>query len=90
MEKIVTKVIGYILLSPALISVVLFFIQLIDKGSDTLGGFSHKSAWIGTNTYGWIMEGQGGSGGGFSSSLPIYIGLLALVGAYLIKDNKSK
>lgn len=34
----------------------------------------------------WVGAYDSGDGGGFTSSLPIYIGLMALAGAYLIKD----
>ena len=71
-------IIGYILLLPATISVLLFLITLLTK-TDTLDLFVN-SAWTGTVRY---LEG----GGGYTSALPIYFGLMAIAGAYLIKDK---
>jgi hypothetical protein len=31
----------------------------------------------------------GGGGGGYSSALPLYFGLMAIAGAYLIKESKN-
>jgi phosphoglycerol transferase MdoB-like AlkP superfamily enzyme len=75
MENNVTKVIGYILLSPALISVILFIIQL---RTDT-DAFDMETGDLWTG-YGY--------GYGYTSALPFYFGLMALAGAYLIKDKK--
>jgi|688.fasta_scaffold496182_3 hypothetical protein len=70
------KIIGYILLSPALISVILFIIQL-RTNTDALVDMETGDLWTG---YGY--------GYGYTSALPFYFGLMALAGAYLIKDKK--
>jgi len=80
MENNVTKVIGYILLSPALISVILFIIQL-RTNIDALVDMETGELWTGYG-YGY------GHGYGYTSALPFYFGLMALAGAYLIKDKK--
>ena len=81
----VTKIIGYILLAPGLISVLLFFIQLFAGGErlESQRGFMF-SIWTGSVDF----NGDHGGGGGFTSALPFYFGLMALAGAYLIKDRK--
>ncbi len=73
------KVIGYILLTPAVISVFLLIVQLM--GANPLKEFE-STAW--TGEYGY-----NDGGGGYSSALPIYIAIMALAGAYLIKDNSA-
>ncbi len=75
------KVIGYILLSPALISVVLFFYDLF-IGSLQLFNSLHVD-WAGDYRF------SGGGGAGYTSALPFYFGLMAIAGAYLIKDSKK-
>ena len=73
-----TKIIGYILITPALISVLLFIIQLITEAS-TLSTMEKGAGWTGD---------MNGDGGGYTSALPFYFGLMAIAGAYLIKDKK--
>ena len=74
-NNIIVKIIGYILISPAIAGVILFFLQLIAKvpNKDLYYKF--------TNTI-WDS--------GLIVTLPIYFGLMTIVGAYLIKDNKNK
>lgn len=72
-----TKIIGYTLLSPALLSVFMFLIQLFAK--DKIFRNFMYTIWTGT---------YGDSSGGYTSALPLYFGLMALAGAYLIKDRK--
>lgn len=71
-----SEIIGYILLSPALISVILFFISLLTD-ADTLKGFNYLDEWTGGYS----------DGGGYTSALPFYFGLMAISGAYLIKEK---
>lgn len=77
------KKIGYILLIPAIWSVFAFIIiTLFDeypfKSAIQLRDFNNN--WTG----GYDVYGDGG--GGYSSTLPIYIALMGIAGAYLIKD----
>ena len=88
----VSKVLGYIILIPSLISVVLFIIQLYDADNETLNVFLF-TPWTGdylTHSPSSIFN-PGGTegGGGYTSALPFYFGLMAIAGAYLIKDNKK-
>jgi hypothetical protein len=71
-----SEIIGYILLSPALISVLLFFISLI-TGAKTLKAFNYLEEWTGDYS----------EGGGYTSALPLYFGLMAISGAYLVKEK---
>jgi hypothetical protein len=83
----ITKIIGYILLSPALISVLLFTIQLLTK-TDVLTNMAVGDVWTGDG-YGEREYGENsGFGYGYTSALPFYFGLMAIAGAYLIKDKK--
>ncbi|MDP3946513.1 MAG: hypothetical protein Q8Q51_11525 [Lutibacter sp.] len=78
----ITKILGYILLSPAVVSVVLFFITLI-SGKLTLRAFMVSSSWTGKI----VGNITGGGITSIASPLPLYFGLMAIAGAYLIKDN---
>lgn len=77
----VQKTIGYILLFPPILSVLLFTINLVVKDSgDIVRMYNLSANWSGDIT----------EGGGHSSSVPFYFGLMAIAGAYLIKDSKEK
>lgn len=85
----VEKIIGYILLAPAIISVFLFLYQLVglktdyNHYNDTLFNFV-SSCWTGK-----LYSSDAGGSGGYTSALPFYFGLMAIAGAYLIKNNKN-
>jgi hypothetical protein len=85
MQNKVNKVVGYILISPALFSVFCFFMHLFTNNSP-LSVFSTNILWTGFVS---SVYGREGGVGAYTSALPIYFGLMALAGAYLIKDNKS-
>ena len=80
--KNLTKLIGYVLLSPAILSVLLFVVDLVTKEKLELFSNLHH-IWRGTVDY----YGEGG-GGGYTSALPFYFGLMAIAGAYLIKEKE--
>lgn len=74
----VSKIIGIILLIPPVISVIAFLINFI-TGKDLL-----------TNMDSWRWFGNwGGTDFAQTSPLPFYFGLMAIAGAYLIKDHKK-
>jgi hypothetical protein len=77
----ITKIIGYILISPALASVVMFFAQFVLK-RNFFNEFFMYTIWTGDTDF--INAG----GAGYTSALPFYFGLMAIAGAYLIKDRK--
>lgn len=65
-EKIIIKIIGYVLLSPALFILVSFFYKSI-----TVAYFIPTMIFTGD----------------VNSTTPLYTGLMAIAGAYLIKDK---
>lgn len=79
--NLLERIIGYILLAPPLISVLYFLIQLPvqlpgEQGYHFGGiGVGAWTAYVGPN-------------GGATSALPIYFGLMAMAGAYLIKRSE--
>ncbi len=75
------KKIGYILLFPPILSVLLFTINLLVKECGSIIKMSNLSS----NWSGWASY-SGDAGAGFSASVPLYFGLMAIAGAYLIKD----
>jgi hypothetical protein len=81
MNKNTEKILGWMLLTPPLVSVLLFFIAL--TGSDTLKKFDDFESWTGSINY----YADAGGGGGYTSALPLYFGLMAIAGAYLIKEK---
>jgi len=76
MKTDITKIIGYILLTPVIFSVLGFWWDLYD--GSIIPGI--------TNLYDTTWIGYGES---FTPALPFYFGLMAIAGAYLIKDNKK-
>jgi hypothetical protein len=88
MKQDVTKIIGYILLTPAIISVLMFLLQLIKKSKVEFFQKFMYTPWTGSVDYYMKYDG-GGGGGGYSSALPLYFGLMAIAGAYLIKESKN-
>lgn len=75
----VSTIIGYILLIPPLLSILLFVAQLFSE--DRLLKRLMFTFWTG--------DYAGDHGGGFTSALPLYFGLMAIAGAYLIKNNNK-
>jgi hypothetical protein len=76
----ISTVVGYILLTPPLVGVLLFTYTLF---SDS--GFFILNSWEDEFWSGVYSK----EGGGYSSTIPLYLGLMAIAGAYLIKDNKK-
>jgi hypothetical protein len=74
----VSKIIGYILVTPPVISVLAFMIEIfLDK--NLLRNVVRRGVWSG-----FIDEaGQAG----YTTALPFYFGLMAIAGAYLIKGS---
>lgn len=75
------KTIGYILLFPPLLSVLLFTINLLVKDSgNIIRMYNLSSEWSGSY----------GENGGYMSATPVYFGLMALAGAYLLSNAKEE
>ncbi len=74
------RILGIILLLPPTISVLLFFLSLFTV--DSAGGMGNLSQnWTGDSD---------GDGGGYTSAAPIYLGLMAIAGASLLKGTDKK
>jgi hypothetical protein len=79
------KIFGIILLIPPLLSVLLFLLNVLTKYSGKMATLSNLSDnWTGGYNYS-----QGG-GGGYTSAAPIYLGLMAIAGAILLKGTDNK
>ena len=75
------KIIGYILLTPPVLSVFLFMANIF--------GFNVTPVFIKLALEWTGALNTGSGGGGYTSALPFYFGLMAIAGAYLIKDSKK-
>jgi hypothetical protein len=82
----ISTVVGYILLTPPLLGVVLFIYTLFDGAF--LSSFSREGDFLDSFSRGAFWSGNYNTGG-YSSPIPIYLGLMAIAGAYLIKDGKK-
>lgn len=86
MEKLnLERTIGLFFLIPPSLGVIFFTINLFinDPGNIPLLG-NLGSNWTGSYYY------TDGGGAGFSSTAPIYLGLMAIAGAILLKNNSFK
>lgn len=85
-EKAIVKakkiqcVLGIFFLIPPILGVIAFILCLFDSSADFAEMYDLSEAQ--TARYGYD---QGGGGG--MSAAPIYLGMMAMVGAYLIKDS---
>lgn len=81
------RLIGIILLIPPVMSVLLFVINLFSEDAGAIARLANLSVqW--TGDYGYSRD---GGGGGFTSAVPMYLGLMAIAGAILLRkaDNDS-
>ena len=78
MAKKVECIIGLFFLLPPVLGVFAFVLQLFGDDTDFSMLLDLSSNW--TNAY-------SSKGGGGMSAAPIYLGLMALAGVYLIKDS---
>lgn len=77
------RVLGIILLIPPIVGIILFLLNLVN---DDLGNILEmrnlSTVWVGKT---------GSSGeGGYTSATPIYLGLMAIAGALLLKGTDKK
>jgi hypothetical protein len=96
----IQKVIGYILLTPSLLVVLVWFVNLYDNSHITLSsvsfqiGNSSRESFEGNFIDGYILivtdeSGNPIAASSHSSTIIICFGLMAIAGAYLIKDNSK-
>ena len=75
-EKIWEAIIGLLFCLPAVIGVICFIVNLCTKG-DTCDLGSLRGQWD------WHDGGEGAS----ASPTPVYFGLMAIAGAYMLKNS---
>jgi len=86
------KKIGFTLLIPGIWSVISFslitlFGENLNNNNNIYTNYDpYVEAKVQMENFGSHWIGRRGENGGYSSSLPIYIGLMTIAGAYLIKD----
>lgn len=78
------RIFGIILLIPPLLGVLLFTINLFVDDAGSIPELKNLSTYW-TGGYGYDT-----GGGGFTSSTPIYLGLMAIAGALLLKGTDKK
>jgi hypothetical protein len=76
----VHQIIGYILLSPALLSIIAIVCRMVDIKINILYNVGGDAIW------GYTVLGNGAT----STPLPFYFGLMAIAGAYLIKPQQKQ
>ena len=78
------RILGIILLIPPVIGVLLFLLNLMVSGIGDIPEMRNLSSeWTGTYA---SYDG----GGGYTSAAPIYLGLMAIAGALLLKGTDKK
>ena len=80
--KKVECLIGIFFLIPPVLGALAFVLQLFGADTDFSKMYNLSARWT-THVY---YNEEGGGGGGMSAA-PVYLGLMALAGAYLIKDS---
>lgn len=76
--KKIECILGIFFLIPPILGVIAFVLCVFDCGGDFVELRDLSSNW--TNDY-------GSNGGGGMSAAPIYLGLMALAGVWLVKDS---
>ena len=77
-EKKIEAILGIFFLIPPVLGVLSFVLCLL--GGD--GDFARMR----NLSYQWVADWNSNGGGGMSAA-PVYLGLMAIVGAYLLKGN---
>ena len=79
------RIFGIILLIPPTIGVFLFLLNLLSNDPGKIAEMRNLSSeWTGTYGYG------DSGGGGYTSAAPIYLGLMAISGAILLKGTDKR
>jgi hypothetical protein len=77
------RILGIILLIPPIIGVLLFTINLLVDNAGSIVELRNLSPFW-TGNFGYAFD---SGGGGFTASTPIYLGLMAIAGAILLKGT---
>jgi len=76
------RIFGIILLIPPIIGVLLFILNLLSNDMGKIVELRNLSSeWTGNYS---------SEGGGYTSAAPIYLGLMAIAGAWLLKGTDKK
>lgn len=83
--------IGILFLIPPIIGVLLFILNLMDAGF-SIEGFPDEWNCIYSSNFGYNGDSGGAWAYGYAATpaIPLYLGLMAIAGAYLIKGNLQK
>ena len=80
------RIFGIILLIPPIIGVLFFSLNLLSNDLGKIVEMSNLSSeWTG-----YMKYSSEGGGGGYTSAAPIYLGLMAIAGALLLKGTDKK
>ncbi len=80
----IERIIGFILLTPPILGALFFILNVFSNDIGRIVELKNLSSeW--TGTYGYDT-----GGGGYMSAAPLYLGLMAIAGAYLIKGTSQK
>lgn len=79
------RIIGIIFIIPPILGVLFFILNVFISYVGDLPELDNLSKnW--TGSYGYSRD---GGGGGYTSAAPIYLGLMAIAGAMLLKESKK-
>jgi len=76
----IERVIGIIFLIPPILGVIFFILNVFISRVGNIPELSNL---------GYEWTGNSGDNGGFMSAAPVYLGLMAIAGAMLLKDSKE-
>ncbi|WP_024773026.1 hypothetical protein [Aquimarina macrocephali] len=77
----IERIIRFILLIPPVLGVILFILNLFSNDLGKIVELKNLSSeWTGSQAF---------DSGGYTSATPIYLGLMAIAGAYLIKGTSK-
>jgi hypothetical protein len=75
------RVVGIIFLIPPVLGVIFFIFNVfVNRVGDLAELYNLSPEWTGNHSV---------KGGGYMSAAPIYLGLMAIAGAMLLKDSKK-
>lgn len=81
----IERIVGIIFIIPPILGVLFFLLNVFFWNAGDIPELRNLSyKW--TGTYGYDND---GGGGGYMSAAPIYLGLMAIAGAMLLKESKK-
>jgi hypothetical protein len=82
-QRLIEKVIGNLFLTPGLLSIGVFLYELLQ------GRGSYTSGWVLKSDISMWFFGFSDVHGHEGNQMPLFFGLMAIAGVYLIKDKKE-